>query len=76
VPSRQDFEAFLETVDLERLFPFLVVVGIVRVEPITLGIDIEVGDLRQVRGLNEELLFGDEAEMSSTSVSFKWNWRR
>src|SRR5580700_9410710 len=36
--SREDFETLLKTVFLESLFTFLVVVGIVRVQPIALGI--------------------------------------
>jgi hypothetical protein len=52
LPSRQDFEAFFKAVGLERLFPFLVVVRIVGVEPIALGIDMEIGDLREFRRLN------------------------
>ena len=43
------------------LFSFLVVVWVVRVEPIALAIDVEVGDLREFRRLNQKLLLGDEA---------------
>src|SRR5271155_1956466 len=59
--SRENFQASFEAVGLECLFPFLVVVGVVRVEPIALGIHGEVSDLRQLRCLNQELLLGDEA---------------
>ncbi len=59
--SRQDFEAFLESVCLERLLPFLVVVRVIRIEPIALGIDVEIGDLGEFRRLNQELSFGDKA---------------
>ena len=69
--SRQDFEALLEAVGLERFLPFPVVVGIVRVEPVALGVHGEIGDLRQFRRLDQELLLGDEAEISSTSFSFR-----
>src|SRR6266404_4861043 len=60
VPSRQDFEALFESVKFKRFFPFLVVIRVIRVEPIALGIDIAIGDFRQLRGLNQELLLGDE----------------
>src|SRR5271170_7920851 len=59
--SRENFQATFEAVGLECFFPFLVVVGVVRVEPIAFGVHVEIGDLRQLRRLNQELLLGDEA---------------
>src|SRR5882762_3879837 len=62
--SSQNIEALFESVSLERFFPFLVVVGIVRVEPVAAAIDMEIGDFGEVRGLQQKLLFrnqlGDE----------------
>src|SRR5713226_10039221 len=58
---REHFQTSLEAVGLEGLFAFLVVVRIVRVQPIALGVHGEIGDLREFRRLNKELLLGDEA---------------
>jgi len=44
---REHFEPSFEAVGLECFFPFLVVVGVVRIEPIALGVHGEIGDLRQ-----------------------------
>src|SRR3984893_17293727 len=60
MPSREHFKTSLKAVGLESLFPFFVVVRIVCVQPIALGIDVEIGDLRQLWRLNQELLLGDE----------------
>src|ERR1700693_4286610 len=57
--SRENFEASFEAVGFECLFPFLIVVRVVGVEPIALGIDMEIGDLSQFRRLNQKLLFRD-----------------
>src|SRR5271156_1790479 len=59
--SRENFQPSFEAVGLECFFPFLVVVGVVRVEPIALGVHGEIGDLRQLRRLYQELLLGYEA---------------
>src|ERR1700721_1700565 len=45
---REDFETLFESVFLESLFSFLVVVWIVRVQPIALGVHVEIGDFGQL----------------------------
>ena len=58
---RQHFEPLLESIGVEGFFALAVVVGVVGVEPIALRDRREVRDLREFRGLDEELLLGDEA---------------
>src|ERR1700733_11564941 len=58
--ARENFKAFLEAVGLKSLFPFFVVVGIVGVKPVAFRIDIEIGDFRKLRRLDQKLLFGDQ----------------
>jgi len=60
LPSCEHFETFIEAVGFEGFLSFLVVVRVVGVQPIALRIDIEVGDFRQLRGLNQELLLRDK----------------
>src|SRR5216684_5257331 len=54
--SRQNFEALHKAVSLESFFTFLVVERVVGVEPVALGIDVQVCDLCVFRRLDEKLL--------------------
>src|SRR6202167_2827 len=58
--SREHFQTLFKAVGLESLTPFLVVIGIVGVQPIAFRIDVQVCDFRQFRRLDQKLLFGDE----------------
>src|SRR6516225_3207298 len=44
----------------ERLFPLLVVVGIIAVQPVATAVHMEIGNFGEVGGLDQELAFGDE----------------
>ena len=57
---REHFEASLEPVRLKCLVPFLVVVGIVGVEPVAFPIDVQVRDLSEFWRLDQELLLGNQ----------------
>src|SRR5580698_3727627 len=59
--SGQYFQTFGKAEGLEGFPASAVVVGIVGVEPVTLRIHGEIGDLGQLRGLDEELLLGNES---------------
>src|SRR5882724_9323670 len=58
--SGQKIEALLESVGIKRFLPLLVVVGIVRVEPVAAAVYIEVGDPREFGSLDEELPLRNE----------------
>src|SRR6478736_1655124 len=58
--SGENVESFLETVGFERFRPSLVVIRVVRIEPITAAIHMEVGDFGEVRGFEQKLLFGNQ----------------
>ena len=69
--SRQHLQSFLKAEGLEGFPTFAVVVGIVGVEPIALRVDGEIGDLGQLRSLDQELLLGKSPAIKAVSVSFK-----
>src|SRR5580700_2896576 len=56
---RQHDEPLFEAVGLERFLPFAVVEWVVCVNPVAFSVNREVRNLREFRGLNQKLLFGD-----------------
>ena len=58
--GRQHFQAVVESVGLECLFPTPVIEWVIGVEPVAAGIDVEVGHLRRFRVLNEQLLLRNQ----------------
>ena len=63
--SGKDLKAFLETVGFKGLFALPVVVGIVGIEPVALGIDIQVRDLGEFGRLDQELLLRNRDRRSA-----------
>src|SRR5882672_10837338 len=59
--SGKNFQALLETVGGKCLVTLPVVERVIRVKPVALRINVEVGHLRGVRRLDEHLLFGNQA---------------
>src|SRR5580700_1926755 len=58
--SRQHLEASLEPMLLKSLFPRLVVIRIVGVEPVAPAIDVQIRNLPEFRRLDQELLLGNQ----------------
>src|SRR5581483_3414372 len=58
--SGEDVQALLKAVGLKGRVALLVVVRVVRVEPIAAPVDVEIGDLGEFRRLDEKLPLRDE----------------